>query len=78
MRVAIGILTSAATLFVAGASGLWGTWALALASILGLIGALWAVTVIEGRDNSLLAAAALADRRRTSPKPADSQARRSG
>lgn len=66
MRIAIGILTSAATLFLAGALGLLGTWALATASVLGLIGATWAVTALEQRDNEQVIAAALTDPARRS------------
>lgn len=64
MRIAIGILTSAATMFIAGAFGLWGTWSLGAASIVGLVGAVWAVTVMEERDSSASIAMALTDRRR--------------
>lgn len=64
MRIAVGILTSATTLFIAGAFGLWGTWALGGATVLGFVGAMWAVTVMEERDHSASIAMALTDRRR--------------
>jgi len=76
MRTAVGILTSALTLFVAGAFGLWGTWALAVASVLGLIGATVAVTVLEERENAETIAEALADRRRPTTHPLPDLARR--
>lgn len=64
MRIAVGILISATTLFITGVFGLWGTWALAAATVLGLVGAVWTVTVMEERDLAVNVVAALADRRR--------------
>lgn len=50
MRIFTGILCTAALLFTAAAVGLLGTWALALATVLGMVGTLGVVTVLEGRD----------------------------
>lgn len=52
MRIAAGILASAAVLFTFGAFGLIGTWGLSTGTILGLIGAIWAVTVLEERERA--------------------------
>lgn len=52
MRIAAGILASAAVLFTFGAFGLIGTWSLATGTVLGLIGAIWAVTVLEEREHA--------------------------
>lgn len=65
MRIAIGILTSATTLFIGGAFGLWSTWSLGAASVVGIVGAVWAVTVMEERDSSASIAMALTDPRRS-------------
>lgn len=64
MRIAIGILSSATTLFIAGAFGLWGSWALAAATLLGVVGAMWAVTAIEERDHAASIGAALTEQGR--------------
>ena len=50
MRISVGILASATVLFTFGALGLVGTWALVLGTVLGLVGAICLVTVIEGRE----------------------------
>lgn len=50
MRISVGILASAAVLFTSGALGLVGTWALVLGTVLGLLGAMWMVTVLEDRE----------------------------
>lgn len=52
MRIAAGILASAAVLFAFGAFGLIGTWGLGAGTVLGLIGAIWAVTVLEEREHA--------------------------
>lgn len=70
MRIAVGILATASVLFAFGAAGLLGTWSLGAATILGLIGAIWTVTVMEEREYSGAIVATLADRRR--PTVADS------
>lgn len=64
MRIAVGILASASVLFAFGAAGLLGTWALGTATVVGLIGAIWTVTVMEEREQSGAVVAALADSRR--------------
>ncbi|MEO7428195.1 MAG: hypothetical protein ABIY48_02325 [Acidimicrobiales bacterium] len=63
MRISIGILASATVFFALGAAGLLGTWALSAATVLGLIGGIWAVTVMESREHSDVVAAGLAPRR---------------
>lgn len=50
MRISVGILASATVLFSFGALGLVGTWALVLGTVLGLVGAICLVTVIEDRE----------------------------
>jgi hypothetical protein len=50
MRISVGILASAAVLFVSGAVGFVGTWALVLGTVLGLLGAICMVTVLEDRE----------------------------
>lgn len=50
MRISIGILVTATVLFLLGALGVLGTWALGTATVAGLIGGVGAVTVMEGRD----------------------------
>lgn len=76
MRIPVGILASAAVLFTFGAFGLIGTWGLASGTVLGLIGAIWTVTVLEEREHaaqlSPLAAAhaAVADSSGASSTPA--------
>ena len=62
MRIAVGILSSAATFFIAGAFGLWSSWALAAATVLGIVGAMVAVTALEERDHAATIGAALTDR----------------
>lgn len=64
MRIAVGILATAATLFTFGAIGLLGTWSLAGGTVLGLIGAIVAVTVMEEREHSQALVISLSDRRR--------------
>ena len=64
MRIAVGILASASVLFAFGAVGTLGTWSLGTATVLGLIGAIWTVTVMEEREHSTAIVATLADRRR--------------
>lgn len=64
MRISVGILASATVLFLFGAIGMLGTWALGTATVLGLVGALCTVTVMEERERSEAVTAALADRRR--------------
>lgn len=72
MRIAIGILASASVLFAFGAMGMLGTWSLGTATVLGLIGAIWTVTVMEEREHSTAIVATLADRHR--PVAADATA----
>lgn len=70
MRIAVGILASATVLFAFGAAGMLGTWSLGTATVVGMIGAIWTVTVMEEREHSGAIVATLADRRR--PVVADS------
>lgn len=72
MRISVGILASAAALFSFGALGLLGTWSLVAATVLGLVGAVATVTVMEEREHSQALVVALADRRR--PLEIDPQA----
>lgn len=64
MRVALGILATAAVLFLGGAVGVLGMWSLAVATGIGLLGAVMAVIIMEERDHSEAVVVALADRRR--------------
>lgn len=74
MRVALGILATATVLFMGGAAGLLGTWSLAVATVVGLLGAVMAVIIMEERDHSDAVVLALADRRRPLVLDADSVA----
>ena len=65
MRICVGILATATVLFAFGAAGLLGTWALATATVIGLVGAIGFVTVVEERERSQAVVTALADRRRS-------------
>jgi hypothetical protein len=64
MRISVGILASASVLFAFGAAGLVGTWALGLATVLGLVGAICTVTVMEEREHAEALMEVLGDRRR--------------
>lgn len=64
MRIAVGILATATALFTFGALGLLGTWSLAAATVLGLVGAIAAVTIMEEREHSQALVISLSDRRR--------------
>jgi hypothetical protein len=64
MRIAVGILASASVLFAFGAAGMLGTWSLGTATVLGLIGAICTVTIMEEREHSSAIVATLADRHR--------------
>jgi hypothetical protein len=64
MRISLGILATASVLFLFGAAGVLGTWALATATVIGLIGAICTVTVMEEREHSQQVMTALADSRR--------------
>ena len=63
MRVCVGILATATTLFAGGASGALGTWALSSATVIGLVGAIATVTVMEAREHAHAMVTTLADRR---------------
>lgn len=64
MRISVGILASASVLFLFGAVGVLGTWALGTATVLGLLGAICTVTVMEERERSQALRTSLADRHR--------------
>jgi NADPH:quinone reductase-like Zn-dependent oxidoreductase len=64
MRISVGILASASVLFVFGATGMIGTWALGVATVLGLIGAICTVTIMEEREHADAIVTDLQDRRR--------------
>lgn len=70
MRISVGILTTATVLFASGALGVLGTWALGAAAVIGLVGGICMVTVMEEREHSELVTAALADSRRPLVDPA--------
>lgn len=74
MRVALGILATATVLFLGGAAGVLGTWSLAVATVVGLLGAVMAVIIMEDREHSEAVVVALADRRRPFVLDADSLA----
>jgi hypothetical protein len=64
MRFSLGLLASAAALFTFGAIGLLGVWALVAGTIVGLVGAVATVIVMEEREHADALVIALADRRR--------------
>jgi hypothetical protein len=64
MRIAVGILATATALFTFGALGLLGTWSLVAATVVGLIGAIAVVTIMEEREHSQALVISLSDRRR--------------
>lgn len=64
MRISIGILASASVLFAFGAAGMIGTWALGVATVLGLVGAMCTVTMMEEREHADALVSTLDDRRR--------------
>ena len=51
MRIAIGVLASATVLFVAGASGVIGTWGLVIGVGLSVASAVMAVVAMEEREH---------------------------
>lgn len=64
MRIAVGILATATALFAFGALGLLGTWSLVAATVVGLVGAIAVVTIMEEREHSQALVISLSDRRR--------------
>jgi hypothetical protein len=64
MRICVGILATATVLFAAGAVGSLGTWSLAVSTVLGLIGAMATVTIMEEREHAAGVVVSLADRHR--------------
>ena len=64
MRIAVGILATATALFTFGAIGVLGTWSLVAATVLGLLGAVAPVPIMEEREHSQALVISLADRRR--------------
>lgn len=63
MRVTIGLLASAAVLFLSGAVGLVGSWALVAGTIVGLFGGVGLVIQLEERDRSTAGLAAFVESR---------------
>lgn len=63
MRICLGVLATAAVLFAAGAAGALGTWAPVSATVIGLIGAVATVILMEDREFSRAVVTSLADRR---------------
>lgn len=70
MRFCVGMLATATVLFGAGAVGSLGTWSLAVSTVLGLIGAICTVTVMEEREHAAGVVTSLADRHRPVADPA--------
>jgi hypothetical protein len=58
MRITTGLLASAAVLFVFGALGLVGSWALVTGTMIGLFGGVGLVIQLEERDRSTAGLAA--------------------
>jgi hypothetical protein len=50
MRISLGILASATVIFLSGAIGLVGTWALSAGAALMLVGAVAAAVAMEARE----------------------------
>lgn len=69
MRICVGILATATVLFAAGAVGSLGTWSLAVSTVLGLIGAMATVTIMEEREHAAGVVVSLADRHRPVADP---------
>ena len=63
MRITTGLLASAAVLFVFGALGLVGSWALVTSTMLGLFGGVGLVIQLEERDRSTAGLAAFLETR---------------
>lgn len=63
MRITTGLLASAAVLFVFGALGLVGSWALVTGTMLGLFGGVGLVIQLEERDRSTAGLAAFLETR---------------
>lgn len=63
MRITTGLLASAAVLFVFGALGLVGSWALVSGTMLGLFGGVGLVIQLEERDRSTAGLAAFLETR---------------
>ncbi|MFP5254274.1 MAG: hypothetical protein ACLGI8_00300 [Acidimicrobiia bacterium] len=63
MRIATGLLASAAVLFVFGALGLVGSWALVTGTLIALVGGVGLVIQLEERDRSTNGLAAFIETR---------------
>lgn len=63
MRITTGLLASAAVLFLFGALGLVGSWALVTATMVGLFGGVGLVIQLEERDRSHAGLAAFLETR---------------
>ncbi|MEX2292998.1 MAG: hypothetical protein WD691_04360 [Acidimicrobiales bacterium] len=63
MRVWGGILATAGVLLVAGAIGIVGTWALPVGAVIGLVGSICTVILLEERELASSSAAALPNHR---------------
>ncbi|MGV3760050.1 MAG: hypothetical protein ACO1PW_11015 [Actinomycetota bacterium] len=63
MRITTGLLASAAVLFVFGALGLVGSWALVAGTLIGLFGGVGLVIQLEERDRSTAGIAAFLETR---------------
>lgn len=63
MRITAGLLASAAVLFVFGALGLIGSWAVVTGTLLALVGGVGLVIHLEERDRSTAGIAAFLETR---------------
>lgn len=52
MRISLGILASAAVLFLFGALGLLGSWAVVFGTLVGLVGGVALVIALEDRERA--------------------------
>lgn len=52
MRISLGILASSAVLFLFGALGLLGTWAIVSGTVIGLVGGVALVIALEDRERA--------------------------
>lgn len=68
MRVSTGVLASSAVLFLFGAAGTVGTWALVVGTVLALIGGVGFVIAMEDRDQAEGGIAAFAEVRAMTSK----------
>lgn len=63
MRISLGILASSTVLFLFGAIGLLGTWAVVTGTVLGLVGGVVLVITLEDRERASAGMGALVQHR---------------